>query len=318
MRAADALAGRSAEVARGPLVTLASDPDGRVRAAALAALASMPPSEPIRHAIDVALEVDDLAIRGSAAQARGALGGPRVIDALLEAAADSAAFELTEVRAICVRALDGLGEAVPESVFDRFVRDPEPMVRRAAAEAIVGRGGRPPRLERIQASTPTRDAGRLVRERFPRVRFTTDRGDFVIEPFEEAPIHARGLVERAASGFYDGLPFHRVVPNFVVQGGDPREDGWGGLDRFVRDQWSRRGFDAFTVAMPTAGKDTGGCQIFVTHLPTPHLDGRYTAFGRVIDGFDVVMAIEQGDRIRGTDVLPPMATAASRADGRRS
>ena len=134
----------------------------------------------------------------------------------------------------------------------------------------------------------------------------------VVEVFPEAPVHARGLVERAAAGFYDGLPFHRVVPNFVVQGGDLRGDGWGGLDFFVRDQWSRRAFDAFTVGMPTAGKDTGGCQIFVTHLPTPHLDGRYTAFGRVVEGFPVLMAIERGDRILATSIERDLSGHPSR------
>ena len=90
---------------------------------------------------------------------------------------------------------------------------------------------------------------------------------------------------------------HRVVSDFVIQGGDPRGDGWGGPGYALRDEINTVRFDRGAVGMPKSGRDTGGCQIFVTHVPTPHLDGNYTVFGKVISGMDVVDRIEVGDAI---------------------
>jgi cyclophilin family peptidyl-prolyl cis-trans isomerase len=105
------------------------------------------------------------------------------------------------------------------------------------------------------------------------------------------------FVRLVREGFYDGLPWHRVVPNFVIQGGDPLGSGWGGPGYALPDEINRRRFLRGTVGMPKAGKDTGGCQIFITHAPTPHLDGNYTVFGQVTSGLDVVDQIEVGDSI---------------------
>jgi cyclophilin family peptidyl-prolyl cis-trans isomerase len=91
--------------------------------------------------------------------------------------------------------------------------------------------------------------------------------------------------------------FHRVVPNFVIQGGDPRGDGWGGPGYTIRSEFSPIPFDAGVIGMASAGKDTEGSQWFVTHSPQPHLDGRYTVFGRVTGGLDVVHKIQVDDRI---------------------
>ena len=99
------------------------------------------------------------------------------------------------------------------------------------------------------------------------------------------------------SGFYDGLTWHRVVSNFVVQGGDPRGDGWGDAGYSVRDEINPLRFDRGTVGMPKAGRDTGGCQIFISLIPTPHLDGLYTAFGQVVSGMEIVDRLEVSDRI---------------------
>ena len=105
------------------------------------------------------------------------------------------------------------------------------------------------------------------------------------------------FVKLVRDGFYDGLIWHRVVSNFVIQGGDPRGDGWGGAGYTLRDEINTERYVRGTVGMPKAGKDTGGGQIFITHVPTPHLDGNYTIFGRVVSGMDVVDRIEVGDRI---------------------
>jgi cyclophilin family peptidyl-prolyl cis-trans isomerase/HEAT repeat protein len=130
------------------------------------------------------------------------------------------------------------------------------------------------------------------------VVLVTEKGEIEIGlAVEEAPVHSQRFLLSVSSGLYDGTIWHRVVSNFVIQGGDPRGSGWGDAGFTLRDEINRLRFERGTVGMPKAGKDTGGCQVFITHVPTPHLDGRYTAFGRVLRGLDVVDRIEPGDRI---------------------
>lgn len=276
--------------------------DVRTRTAVAEAIRNFGDHE-IAHALARrALAIDDLAIRGAAVLSVGAWEDPAWSDALLKVYDDSSRFDLTEVRASVVRALAAI-ESTDLAFFERALRDPEPMVRRAAATVIEERTDREIPVAKLQECEPDEEGIAAVALGIdPRVVFETTRGAFEVTLYPEAPLHARALIDRARRGFYDGLPLHRIVPNFVVQGGDPRGDGWGGLDTFVREQWSRRPFDEGVVGMPTAGKDTGGCQIFVTLIPTPHLDGRYTAFGEVSSGMDVIRRLEKGDRILSTSL----------------
>lgn len=133
----------------------------------------------------------------------------------------------------------------------------------------------------------------------PRVRLVSDRGALLIElDRPAAPRHVANFLELAAAGFYDGLSLHRVVPGFVVQGLDPRGDGWGTGGRRVPDEFSRAPYLAGTLGMPRTGRPhTGGCQVFFTHLPTPHLEGQYTVFGRIVDGLDLLPRVEVGDAV---------------------
>jgi cyclophilin family peptidyl-prolyl cis-trans isomerase len=101
----------------------------------------------------------------------------------------------------------------------------------------------------------------------------------------------------ANSHYYDGKVFHRVVPNFVIQGGCPRGDGFGGEDYSIRSELGPLRYKEGSLGMASAGKDTEGVQWFITHSPTPHLDGSYSIFGQVIEGMNVVNAIEVGDVI---------------------
>ena len=114
---------------------------------------------------------------------------------------------------------------------------------------------------------------------------------------DEAPFTVLSFVKLVKRRFFDGLSFHRVVPNFVVQGGDPRGDGWGGPGYAIRSEYSLQKYDRGSFGVASSGKDTEGCQFFITHLPTPHLDGRYTIFARLVEGFDVLDNLQVGDTI---------------------
>jgi peptidyl-prolyl cis-trans isomerase B (cyclophilin B) len=131
------------------------------------------------------------------------------------------------------------------------------------------------------------------------VTLETDRGTLRIRLLPaEAPLTVAaflGLVDRR---FFDDHRWHRVVPNFVVQDGDPRGDGWGGPGFVLRDEVNPERYETGTIGMALSGPDTGGSQFFITHSAQPHLDGAYTVFGRVVAGAPVLAAIAQGDRIR--------------------
>jgi len=121
----------------------------------------------------------------------------------------------------------------------------------------------------------------------------------VLELFpKEAPIHVANMVGFTQGGHYDGLPIHRVVSNFVVQGGDPDKTGWGSAGYSLRAEINRSLFERGTLGMPrSTGFDTGGVQFFINHIPTPNLDGQYTVFGKVKEGMEVVDQFEVGDLI---------------------
>lgn len=130
------------------------------------------------------------------------------------------------------------------------------------------------------------------------VRFETSLGGFTLElDAEKAPITVANFLAYVDEGFFDGLIFHRVVPDFVVQGGDPRGDGFGGPGYEIRDEINRLRYRRGVVGMALAGADTGGSQFFITLSEQPHLDGGYTAFGEVVSGDEVLDRIVPGDRI---------------------
>ena len=131
------------------------------------------------------------------------------------------------------------------------------------------------------------------------VLIKTNKGNITLQLFvEDAPGTTSNFLKLVDANFYDGKYFHRVVPQFVIQGGCPRGDGWGSLDWTQRSEFSNyQRYETGTVGVASAGKDTEGVQFFITHCPTPHLDGRYSIFARVIDGMDVVNKIEVGDRM---------------------
>ncbi|MBA3672626.1 MAG: peptidylprolyl isomerase [Gemmatimonadaceae bacterium] len=126
----------------------------------------------------------------------------------------------------------------------------------------------------------------------------TARGRLVLRLYShDAPLTVYNIVSLARRRYFDGQRFHRVVPNFVVQGGDPRGDGTGGPGYAIRDELNRRRYHRGRLGMALSGPNTGGSQFFITHSPQPHLDGGYTVFGTLLEGEDVLDRIVQGDRI---------------------
>lgn len=133
-----------------------------------------------------------------------------------------------------------------------------------------------------------------------RIKIETSKGDILMQLYPvEAPGTVSYFLELVKKGFYNNKAFHRVVPNFVTQGGCPRGDGYGSSEQLIRSELSPLKYDdAGWVGMASAGKDTESCQFFITHSPTPHLDGNYTIFAKVTEGMDIVKKIQVGDKIK--------------------
>lgn len=126
----------------------------------------------------------------------------------------------------------------------------------------------------------------------------TAKGPVKLELFaKDAPVTVNNFVFLANEGFYDGLTFHRVIPGFVAQGGDPKGDGTGGPGYYIPNETANNPHkhEAFALAMANAGPDTNGCQFYITLAAQPQLDGQYTVFGRVVEGQDVILAITPRD-----------------------
>ncbi|HEX8290209.1 MAG TPA: peptidylprolyl isomerase, partial [Pyrinomonadaceae bacterium] len=182
------------------------------------------------------------------------------------------------------------------------------LVRRRAADILRERAGGQAagrRVETVNTRNHREDYERALARVGKSVRAVvmTDKGPFTMELLpDEAPLTVDNFVGLARKNYFNNVLFHRVVPNFVVQGGDPRGDGNGGPGYQIRCEINEVPYGRGAVGMALSGKDTGGSQWFVTHSPQPHLDGGYTVFGRVVEGMDVVDQIVRGDRIRSVTV----------------
>jgi peptidyl-prolyl cis-trans isomerase B (cyclophilin B) len=149
------------------------------------------------------------------------------------------------------------------------------------------------------ASTPSNNKEKTMAEPLPQVTIETNRGRIVLELAEDdAPNTVANFISLAEKGFYNGVTFHRVLANFMIQGGDPTGTGRGGPGYVIADEFSPRLKHARgVISMANAGPNTGGSQFFITHVACPHLDGKHAVFGRVVEGMEVVDAIREGDRI---------------------
>ena len=140
------------------------------------------------------------------------------------------------------------------------------------------------------------------------VTIATNRGRIELELYpQHAPQTVNNLVFLAGQGFYDGVTFHRVIANFMIQGGDPTGTGRGGPGYRFADECHGNPLkhERCVISMANAGPNTNGSQFFITHLATPHLDGRHTVFGKVTSGEDIVDAIQQGDTMVSVKVAGP-------------
>ncbi|MCA9609265.1 MAG: peptidylprolyl isomerase [Myxococcales bacterium] len=264
------------------LTSLAID-DAGVRAAALEALTTVASRRPTETLVPPPLPGD---------RVREALRSAR--EATPDDELETLVTWVGAVEAADARELHGLAEALARHA-NRGVRDRARALLRAWSMDVPDTHGAVPNpIERTRIPDPTTR---------PRVRLETTRGSVTIElrP-DEAPVTVARILGLVEEGFYDGLAFHRIVPAFVAQGGDPRGDGYGGPGWAQRCEDNRLPYDRGTVGMALAGRDTGGSQLFITHGPQPHLEGRYTAFGQVVEGMDVVDALQAGDRIRTASV----------------
>ncbi len=147
--------------------------------------------------------------------------------------------------------------------------------------------------------------------------FDTDRGQIKVELFaDKAPLTVANFVNLARRGFYDGLNFHRVIPDFMIQGGCPQGTGTGGPGYKFEDEANNGvGHERGVLSMANAGPNTNGSQFFITHVATPWLNGKHTVFGKVVEGLDAVDAVKQGDAIKSVKIEGDAdAAVAARAD----
>ncbi|MCK4262638.1 MAG: peptidylprolyl isomerase [Dehalococcoidia bacterium] len=126
----------------------------------------------------------------------------------------------------------------------------------------------------------------------------TEKGNLVLELFgRDVPATVNNFVFLAGEGFYDGTIFHRVVPGFVAQGGDPTGTGTGNPGYFFPDEFTEHTHVAGALSMANSGPDTNGCQFFITYAAQHHLDGKHSVFGQLVEGMDVLEQLEESDTI---------------------
>jgi peptidyl-prolyl cis-trans isomerase B (cyclophilin B) len=124
----------------------------------------------------------------------------------------------------------------------------------------------------------------------------TEKGNLVLELFaSDVPMTVNNFVFLAGEGFYDGTTFHRVIPDFMAQGGDPTGTGTGNPGYSFPDEFTEHTHVTGALSMANSGPDTNGCQFFITYAPQPHLDGKHSVFGQLIEGMDVLKKLENGD-----------------------
>ncbi len=269
-----------------------SNPSAKVRVAALDVLAATESPlavEPVRGQ----LAHEDVVVAVSAAAVAGALHDRASIPAV-RALMQRAKPDLAAPLADALADLDAK-EAIPD--IEKWLASPHLNVRLGAAAALTKLTGKTVVAPRFEGP-PAHKAATLAAGSETKLKVRTGRGDFEITlDLARAPMTSANMLALAKKGFFNTLTFHRIVPDFVAQGGDPRGDGEGGPGYQIRCELNRHPYARAAVGMALSGKDTGGSQFFVTTAAAPHLEGRYTVFGDVTAGQEVVDALIEDDLI---------------------
>lgn len=206
-------------------------------------------------------------------------------------------------------------------LLSSLVKDSDPVVRRMAAESLEKLGKPRPQYTPLPVKKTPAEYAEIVRwSRTPHtatIHMTRGLIEVALLPMD-APMTTWNFAQLAQKKYFDNTSFMRVVPNFVIQGGDPRNDMNGGPGYAIRDEINLQKYTRGAVGMALSGPDTGGSQFFITHSPQPHLDGGYTIFGRVYEGMNsVVDQVERGDRVETIviDEKPMPGAAAVESSG---
>jgi len=288
--------------AEAPLTGLLRDADQRVIPSVLDALAKVVATSAIPEML-TRLKADDQVVRAAAARGLATLKAPTAVPALIEALALSQRDGLYVARAATLDALTAIDPAAARPLLVAALTDKDWAVRLRAAEHLrkldpavdvsAMRPAPPPMVPELAALDT------FVSPQYsPSAYIDTSRGTIQFElAVLDAPRTVANFIALARKNYFRGVQLHRVVPDFVVQDGDPRGDGEGGPGHTIRDEINQRPYLRGTVGMALDWADTGGSQFFITHSPQPHLDGRYTVFGQVISGMDVVDRLQQWDTI---------------------
>jgi cyclophilin family peptidyl-prolyl cis-trans isomerase len=289
----------------GLLERLSHDPEAGVRIVVLEHRLRIDPGNRSRL-LQGALQDPDPGVRAVAFQALNEWPEVLMEDLLagLAAAGSESVVQvgLFGVRALVMRARnEPLERGAIVAVLEELSRDRDFLIRREAVAGLKALGRPVPAVGPVFARR-TAEHYLLVLEQTKHrrtVAVETRHGTLRLElSCPEAPLTCWSFLHLASQGFYDGLVFFRVVPDAMIQAGDPRGDGWGGPGYTLRDEINRLRFDRGVVGMANAGSDTAGSQFFITLAPQPHLDGSFTALGRVVAGEELLDQIVQGDRIR--------------------
>jgi cyclophilin family peptidyl-prolyl cis-trans isomerase/HEAT repeat protein len=306
------------------LVALIRDRDPRVGSITLRAVveAAGDTVAPLRPLLLEALGADDVQMRTAALTGLARLRDPTTLPVILDAVGRALQDEENDAALAALDALGALHEAgvpVANALVRRFSRPddyPDDYLVRQRAVNLLGdpiraAWGEPLPLD--PGRSPA-DYVALVRQwvvpalanqPLPRAHITTDAGVIELRLFaSDAPLTVESFLRLAERGYFDGQEWPRVVPNFVIQGGDPRGDQTGGPGYAIRDEFNRHRYQRGTLGMALSGPDTGGSQFFITHSPQPHLDGGYTVFGEVVTGMEVVDRVVAGERIHSIRRVP--------------
>jgi cyclophilin family peptidyl-prolyl cis-trans isomerase len=269
----------------------------------LRALAAYKPND-LGDVLRQQLSEPDVIVRATAADSLGELPPDETNATALAKALPQTANDALNDAALSI--LDSLAKqkmAPANEAIQTMIDAPDYLIRKRAITLLKanGAGDYSSHLGRIKTRNTSFDYERALAriDREIRATVATTRGPFVIELLpNDAPLNVDNFVQLARKHYFDGLTVPRVVPNFVIQTGDPRGDQNGGPGFQIRCEINEVPYERGTVGMALSGKDTGGSQWFVTHSRQPHLDGGYTVFGSVISGMDVVDRIERGDIIK--------------------